>query len=369
MNRELILGHARWKALRHVVRLWLQPTPMRCRATTYDNAMQVEDRSQRVFGRLSVGIIFAVIACGSMNASASDWPDKPVKLVVPFAAGGATDLLGRALANELGKIWKQSVIVDNRPGAGGALGAEVVAKAPADGYTLLLASGSMFTVNPYIYSKLPYSTKSFEMITKVASGPMVVSVNADVPAKNMQELIAYAKANPAKVNFASAGNGSQVHMAGESFADASSVDITHIAYKGEGPAYADLLAGVVQMAVGNINAISPLLKTGKIRALAVTGKERVALLPEVPTVAEAGLPNYEFTGWFALVAPAGTAKGLTEKMYADVQQAVAQSGMKRYLADQGMTATLSPRGKLGEEIAKESERWKVLVSKRKIAAN
>jgi tripartite-type tricarboxylate transporter receptor subunit TctC len=301
------------------------------------------------------------------SAAAGEWPDKPVKIVVPFAAGGATDLLGRALANELGKIWKQSVIVENRPGAGGALGAEVVAKSASDGYTLLLASGSMFTVNPHMYARLPYTIKSFELITKVASGPMVVTVNADVPAKNMQQLIAHAKANPGKVNFASAGNGSQVHMAGESFADAAGIDIAHIAYKGEGPAYADLLAGVVQMAVGNINAISPLLKTGKIRALAVTGKERVALLPDVPTVAEAGLPNYDFTGWFALVAPASTPKALTDKVYASVQQAVAQPGMKRYLAEQGMTATLSARGKLADDIAQESERWKVLVAKRKIA--
>lgn len=319
--------------------------------------------------RLSVAAVLGVMAFGSINASASEWPDKPVKLVIPFSAGGATDLLGRALGYELGKIWKQSVIVDNRPGAGGALGAEVVAKSPSDGYTLLLASGSMFTVNPYIYAKLPYTTKSFELITKVASGPMVVTTNADLPAKNMRELIAYAKANPGKVNFASAGNGSQVHMAGESFADAASIDITHVAYKGEGPAYADLLAGVVQMAVGNINAISPLLKTGKIRALAVTGKERVALLPDVPTVGEAGLPNYEFVGWFALVAPAGTPKALTDKMYASVQQALSQPGMKRYLADQGMTATLSPRGELGIEIAKESDRWKALTEKRKIIPN
>ncbi|KQT11637.1 LacI family transcriptional regulator [Ramlibacter sp. Leaf400] len=328
-----------------------------------------QERSERALGRISLAIILGLLALSGRNAAASEWPDKPVKIVIPFAAGGATDLLGRALANELGKIWKQSVVVDNRPGAGGALGAEVVAKSPSDGYTLLLASGSMFTVNPHIYSKLPYSTRSFELITKVASGPMVVTVNSDLPARNMQELIAYAKANPAKVNFASAGNGSQVHMAGESFADATGIDITHIAYKGEGPAYADLLAGVVQMAVGNINAISPLLKTGKIRALAVTGKERVALLPEVPTVAEAGLSNYDFTGWFALVAPASTPTALTDRIDASVRQAVAQPGMKRYLAEQGMTATLSPKGKLGDEINNETERWKVLVSKRKISAN
>lgn len=330
----------------------------------------MKQKSIPVFARWCAPVFtVGLMMFGAPGASASQWPDKPVKIVVPFAAGGATDLLGRALANELGKIWKQSVIVENRPGAGGALGAEAAAKSPSDGYTLLLASGSMFTVNPHIYGKLPYTIKSFELITKVASGPMVVTVNSDIPAKNVQQLIAHAKTNPGKVNFASAGNGSQVHMAGESFADAAGIDITHIAYKGEGPAYADLLAGVVQMAVGNINAISPLLKTGKIRALAVTGKERVALLPDVPTVGEAGLPNYDFTGWFALVAPAATPKLLTDKVYASVQQAMAQPGMKKYLAEQGMTPALSARGKLADDIAVESERWRGLVAKRKIALN
>lgn len=313
----------------------------------------------------SLGVWGATVA----QAQTTDWPSKPVKLVIPFAAGGATDLLGRALGNELGKVWKQSVIVDNRTGAGGAVAAEMVAKSPTDGYTLLLASGSMFTVNPHIYARIPYSTQSFELVTKVASGPMVVTVNSAVPAKTMQELVAYARANPGKLNFASAGNGSQVHMAGEAFADAAGIDVIHVPYKGEGPAYADLMAGAVQMAVGNINAISPLLKTGKLRALAVTGRERVALMPDVPTVAEAGLPNFDFTGWFALVAPAGTPKELTTKMYAAVQQALAQPGMKRYLADQGMVATLSAPGQLGEDITRESARWKELVAKRKITAN
>lgn len=367
MIRHSICSVASWSLSPRLLRI-LMPSLSGQPAVGFD-VQQVADRSERVLGRLSIAVIFGVMAFGSVDASAAEWPEKPVKLVIPFAAGGATDLLGRALASELGKIWKQSVIVDNRSGAGGAVGAELVAKASADGYTLLLASGSQFTVNPHIYSKLPYSIKSFELVTKVASGPMVVTVNADIPARSLQELIMYAKANPSKVNFASAGNGSQVHMAGESFADASGIDITHIAYKGEGPAYADLLAGVVQMAVGNVNAIHPLLKTGKIRALAVTGKDRVALLPDVPTVGEAGLSNYDFTGWFALVAPAGTPKALTDRMYSSVQQALAQPGMKRYLVDQGMTAALSPPGTLGEEIAKESDRWKALAAKRRIVAN
>ena len=186
------------------------------------------------------------------------------------------------------------------------MGAQAVALSPADGYTLLLASGSMFTVNQFIYGKLPYSLDNFSLVGKVASGPMVVTVNAGLPVKNIRELIAYAQARPGKLNFSSAGVGSQTHMAGEAFSDAAGVKLVHVPYKGEGPAYSDLMAGVVEVAVANINAITPLLKGDRLRALAVTGKERSPLLPDVPTVAEAGVPGFEYTGWFALMTPAGT---------------------------------------------------------------
>lgn len=299
-------------------------------------------------------------------ARAGAWPNKPVKLVIPFAAGGATDLLGRALAVELGKFWGQPVVVDNRPGAGGTLGAEVVSKSPADGYSLLLASSSMFTVNPFLYPKLSYTADSFDMIAKVASGPMVVTVNAAVAARDLQELIALGRSRPGSLNFASAGNGSQVHMAGEAFADAAAIQINHVPYKGEGPAYADLLAGMVQMAVGNINAISPLLKSGRLRALATTGTERSALLPDVPTVAEAGLPGFSFVGWFGLMAAAGTPQPLVARINEDVRCALEQEGMKRYLAEQGMQAAWAGPDSMRRDIGTESQRWKALVARRGI---
>ena len=194
------------------------------------------------------------------GSSASSCPSRPA----------ATDFLGRALASELGKRLKQNVIVENRAGAGGSVGAQAVALSPADGYTLLLASGSMFTVNQYIYGKLPYSLDNFSLVGKVASGPMVVTVNAGLPVKNIRELIAYAQARPGKLNFSSAGVGSQTHMAGEAFSDAAGVKLVHVPW-GEGPAYSDLMAGVVEVAVANINAITPLLKGDRLRALAVTG--------------------------------------------------------------------------------------------------
>jgi len=300
----------------------------------------------------------------------ADWPsDKVIRIIVPFAAGGATDLLGRALAVELGKSLKQSVIVENRAGAGGSLGAQAVAISPADGYTLLLASGSMFTVNQYIYSKLPYSLDDFAPITKIASGPMVITVNATLPVKTTKELIEYAKARPGKLSFSSAGVGSQTHMAGEAFTDAAGIELVHVPYKGEGPAYADLMAGVIEVAAANINAISPLLKGGRLRALSVTGKERSPLLPNVPTTAEDGVPGFEFTGWFALMAPKGTPQPAIDRLLAESKVAVEQPSMKRYFADQGMYATIAPSAQLKDEIVKESAKWKALVEKKKITAN
>lgn len=300
----------------------------------------------------------------------ADWPaDKVIRMIVPFSAGGATDLLGRALAAELGKGLKQSVIVENRAGAGGSVGAQAVASAPADGYTLLLASGSMFTVNQFIYGKLPYSLTDFSPIGKVANGPMVITVNANLPVKNTRELIEYARARPGKLSFSSAGVGSQTHMAGEAFSDAAGIELMHVPYKGEGPAYTDLMAGVIEVAVGNINAIVPLLKGGRLRALSVTGKERSALLPDVPTTAEDGVPGFEFTGWFALLAPAGTPQASVDRLLADARTAVAQPNMQRYLADQGMSATIVPAAALREEIARESAKWKALVEKKKITAS
>jgi tripartite-type tricarboxylate transporter receptor subunit TctC len=322
---------------------------------------------RRAIQALASSVLLGLLATAPVLAA---WPsDKPVRIVIPFAPGGATDLLGRALALELGKSLKQTVIVENKAGAGGGIGAQVVATAPADGYTLLLASASMFTVNPFIYAKLPYAIENFDLISKVASGPMVVTVNAEVPVKSTKELISYAKANPGKVKFSSAGIGSQTHIAGEAFADAAGVETLHIPYKGEGPGYADLMGGAIDMAVGNINAIAPLLKGGRLRALSVTGKERSSLLPNVPTTSEDGLPGFEYTGWFALMAPAGTPKAVVQRLVEDVKLAVAQPGMKRYLDEQGMTAAIVEPDALKSEIEKESAKWKALVAKKNINAN
>ncbi len=312
----------------------------------------------------------AALTVGSTHAQASGWPNRPVTVIVPFAAGGTTDVVGRVVGQKLGEMWKQSVVVENRLGAGGAVGAQATAKAPADGYTILLASGSMFTVNPFIYQRLPYSAKDFAFVTNVASGPMLVVVNPSVPAKNLKELIALAKAQPGKLNFGSAGTGSQVQMAGEAFADAAGIDITHVPYKGEALGYNDLMAGQLQLMVGNIAAASVFAKAGKLRALAVTGKERSPMMPDVPTAAEAGLPGLEnVTGWFGFVVPAGTPQEIVNKIHQDTVKVLADPDTQARLAAQGMKAVGNTPAQLQTAIAAESQKWEKVVKNRKLTAN
>ncbi|AOB33492.1 LacI family transcriptional regulator [Bordetella sp. H567] len=297
----------------------------------------------------------------------SAWPDKPVRIIVPFTAGGTTDVVARVIGAELGQMWHQSVVVDNRPGAGGAIGATLTAKSPPDGYTLLMASGSMFTVNPYLYRNLPYTLKDFDYITTVASGPMLVLVNSSVPAHNLKELIALAKSQPKKLNFGSAGNGSQVHMAGEYLADAAGIQITHVPYKGEALAYNDLMAGQVQLVVGNIAAASVFAKSGKARALAVTGPTRSPMMPDVPTAKEAGLPGYETTGWFALVTAAGTPKAVVDKIQRDTAKVLQMPAVREKLAGQGMTPVGDTPAQLAKSIQDESGKWKAIVERRNLS--
>jgi tripartite-type tricarboxylate transporter receptor subunit TctC len=295
------------------------------------------------------------------------WPDKPVRIIVPFTAGGTTDVVARVLGAELGQLWHQSVVIDNRPGAGGAIGATLTAKSPPDGYTLLMASGSMFTVNPYLYRNLPYTLKDFDYITNVASGPMLVLVNESVPAHSLKELVALAKSQPKKLNFGSAGNGSQVHMAGEALADAAGIEITHVPYKGEALAYNDLLAGQVQLVVGNIAAASVFAKSGRARALAVTGPTRSSMMPDVPTAKEAGLPGYETTGWFALVTAAGTPKDIVDKIQRDTAKVLKEPAVRDKLAGQGMTPVGNTPAQLVKSIEDESGKWKAIVARRELS--
>lgn len=311
----------------------------------------------------------AVLPASGMASAQGAWPNRPVRLIVPFAPGGSTDVIARMLGQKLGEDWGQSVVVENRAGAGGNLGADLVAKASPDGYTLLMASGSI-TINPHLYKKMPFDTrKDFAPITNVASGPMLVVVPESSSIRSMRELIAAAKAKPGGVTFGSAGVGSQVHLAGENFADAAGIDIAHVPYKGEAPAYTDLIGGQTQMMVGNFAAASALLGNGRLRALAVTGKERSKQLPDVPTAAESGLPGFENTGWFGLLAPAGTPAEIVAKIQRDTARALASTEIKARLYVQGMTAVGSTPEAFAKQMDGESERWAAVVKNRKLSAN
>lgn len=305
----------------------------------------------------------------TMAQSQATWPTRTVKLVVPFSAGGSTDVVARMLAQRLSDIWGQSVIVDNRGGAGGNIGADIVAKAQPDGYTLLMASGSI-TINPHIYAKLPFDTqKDFVPISNVASGPMLVVVQDKSPIKSIKELIAAAKEKPNGLSFGSAGVGSQVHLAGENLADAAGIDVQHVPYKGEAAAYPDLLGGQTQFIVGNIAAASALLGPGRLRALAVTGEARSPLLPDVPTVAESGLPGFVNTGWFGLLAPAGTPPDVVAKIQRDTARAVSETQFKARLHVLGMEPVGSTSADFTRQMEGESTHWAQVVKNRKLKAN
>jgi tripartite-type tricarboxylate transporter receptor subunit TctC len=244
-----------------------------------------------VLHRFALGALLALFA---VIASAQTYPTKPIRLVVPFPPGGATDILARDVAQKLTEAWGQQVIVDNRPGAGGNIGSELVAKAAPDGYTLEMGTVGTHAINASLYAKMPYDhVKDFAPVILVAGVPNVLVVNPEVPANSVTELIAYAKANPGKLNFASSGNGTSIHLSGELFKVMAGVQMTHVPYKGSSPALQDLLGGQVQLMFDNLPPSLPQIKAGKLRALAVTSLARAPALPDVPTMAEAGLPGYE----------------------------------------------------------------------------
>lgn len=315
-------------------------------------------------------LVAAVLLALGGHALAQDaWPTKPVRMVVPFAAGGSTDVIARMVGQRLSTLWGQPVVIDNRAGAGGNVGADAVAKSPGDGYTLLMASGSV-TINPSLYKKMPFDTKKDLLpITIVAQGPMLVVVQDGSPHKTLKDLVAAAKAKPGTINFASAGVGSQVHLAAENFADAAGIDIQHVPYKGEALGYTDLISGQVQLMVGNYAAASALLGPNRLRALAVTSKQRMPQMPDLPTAHEAGLPNFENIGWFGLFAPAGTPAAVVQKVQRDVAKVMGETEIKARLYVQGMTPVVNSSADFTQQIDQELQRWAKVVAARKLQAN
>ena len=300
---------------------------------------------------------------------AQSYPSKPVKIVVPFPAGGATDVVARLLAQKLSETWGQSVIIENRVGAGGNIGADAVAKSPADGYTLLMTSGSIVTANPHMYKSLTYdAAKDLVAITNVATGPQVIAVGTGVPAKDLREFIAYAKANPKKVNLGSAGVGTQTHLAGENFAHSAGIDLTHVPYKGESLALTDLMGGQIQVVTPNLGAAISLIQQGKVRALAVTSSQRSPQLPDVPAAAEV-IPGFENAGWFGLMAPAGTPREVIDRVQRDSARILLSDEFRGKLAQQGMMPVANTPSEFAAAIRDESARWARVIKERGLAQN
>ncbi len=319
--------------------------------------------------RFAAFLAAAALCIAPLAAQAQAWPTKPVKLVVPFAAGGTTDVVARLLALKLTDAWGQSVIVENRTGAGGNIGADAVAKSAPDGYTLLLTSGAIVTASQYMYKSMPFDpAKDLVAITNVATGPQLIVVTPGLPVKDLRELIAYARANPGKLNYGSAGIGSQTHLAAENLGYAAGVEFTHVPYKGESAALADLMGGQIQMATANFAAAVSLAREGKIRALAVTSKERNPQMPDVPPACDV-LPDFESQGWFGLMAPAGTPKDVIEKVQRDSAKIIHTEDFRARLAQVGMEPVGNTPAEFTAAIRQQSARWQKVIKERGIKAD
>ena len=308
-------------------------------------------------------VAWAAIALGlPVLACAQAYPSKPIRLVVPFPPGGSLDVVARAIGQKLSDAWGQPVVIDNRPGAGGNIGADLVAKAAPDGYTILEGALSTHAVNVSLYSKMPYDpVRDFAPITLVAVTPNVLVLNPSVPANSVKELIAYAKANPGKLSFGSGSNGSAGHLAGELFKMEAGVDMVHIPYKGAAPAMQDLLSGQIQLMFDNLANSMQYVRAGKLKALAVTTAQRSALVPDLPTLSEAGLPGFDISTWWGFMAPAGTPKEVIAKWNADVSRILATPEMKAFFAQQGAEPSPTSPEAFGEMIRREIAKYAKIV--------
>ena len=303
----------------------------------------------------------------AQTAATSTWPNKPVRIVVPFAPGGTTDILARALAPELGKAFGQTFIVDNKPGAGGNVGADLVAKSAADGYTLLMGTVGTHGINQSLYPKMPFDAiKDFAPITLVAGVPNVLVMNpAKAQALNINstaDLIRYARANPGKLNMASSGNGTSIHLSGELFKSMTGTFMVHFPYRGSGPALLDLIGGTMDLMFDNLPSALPQIKAGKLKAFAVTSAQRSAAIPELPSIAEAGpVPGFDASSWFGLLAPAGTPTDIVNRLQTESAKAMSASALKERLLSQGAIPGGMPPAEFAAFIAAETKKWALVV--------
>ena len=309
----------------------------------------------------AVACVAAVFTCASGATVAQAWPSKTITIIVPFPAGGTTDLITRPIAQKLSESLKQPVIVDNRGGAGGTLGATLAARAAPDGYTLLVGAVH-HTIATSLYKKLPYSfEKDFAPITVLAFVPNIVVVNPSVKAKNIQELIALTKTKPGGVTYGSAGSGTSHHMAAELFKSMANVDMQHVPYKGGGPMMQDLMGGQIDAAFETAASATPPIKTGKIRALAITTTKRSPALPDLPTVGESGLPGYEVLTWYGLLAPAATPKEIVARLQSEIAKILQMPDIKQRIVDISSDPGGIPSDQFADLIKKETVKWAKVV--------
>ncbi len=301
------------------------------------------------------------LTVGGMAVAADAYPSKTVRLVVPFAPGGGSDIVARLLSAKLTEALGQTVVVDNRAGASANLGAGVVAKAAPDGYTLLLANAN-FTINPSLFKALPFDpVKEFSPVALIANVTNVLAVHPSIPAKSVKELIAFARAHPGQLNFASPGNGTSSHLAGELFRQLAKIEVTHIPYKGATPAITDLIAGQVSFTIASMLSVLPYAKQGRLRLLAVTTARRSAALPELPTIAEAGLPGFEVANWFGVIATGGTPRAIVERLNAEIVRIARMPDMTEKLAGQGADLATGTPEDFERFIQVEIKKWAAVV--------
>jgi tripartite-type tricarboxylate transporter receptor subunit TctC len=308
--------------------------------------------------------LIAVVACAILApAQAQTWPSKPVRIVVPFPPGGTTDIVARSIGVELQRMWQHAVVIENRPGAGGNIGADVVAKATPDGYTLLMGTVGTHAINKALFdqsgAKMPFDpVKDFVPITLAAGVPNVMVINSKLPVNTVAEFIAYAKERPGQLNMASSGNGTSIHLSGELFKTVTGVYMVHFPYRGSAPAVTDLIAGNMNVMFDNLPSALPHIKSGRLKALAVTSRTRSPALPNVPTIEEAaGLKGFDASSWFGLFAPAGTPRTIVDKIQADVAKALAQPEVRERFIAQGADPGGNTPDQFAAFIRAETDKW------------
>jgi tripartite-type tricarboxylate transporter receptor subunit TctC len=303
------------------------------------------------------------------DASAAEYPTRPIKVVVPYPPGGPTDILGRVVADFLGKDLKQATLVENKPGAQGAIGAEMVARADPDGYTLLVAAGSIIVLNPLLYKKLAYDpARDFRMLALMTDFPLLMEVHPSVPVRTVAEFVAYARQNPGKLNFGSAGTGGTIHLAGEMFKRMAGIEMTHVPYKGAAPALTDLLAGNIQVMFDSVSTALPPVRSGMLRALGVSSAQRIADLKDVPTIAESGYPDYLVSVWYGIVAPANLREDIAQKLTESLNRAMNDDAFRASLEKIGYTV-FRPRSAAAvtQFIDADRARWSAVIKAQNIS--